>query len=56
MMYLPVSNRLLPIAYGLGALLIVVLALAWFDGGREDLHEIVMPLEPAPVTIPEPVS
>jgi hypothetical protein len=44
-------ERLLPIAYGLLALLIAVLALAWFDGGREDLREIAVPLE-----LPESVS
>jgi len=48
MMCLPVSKRLMPIALGLGALLFAVLALAWYDGGREDLREITLP-----VSLPE---
>ena len=40
MMHLPVPKRLMPIAYGVGGLVFVVLALAWYDGGREDMREI----------------
>ena len=44
MMCLPVSKRLKPIALGTCALVFAVLALAWFDGGREDLREITLPV------------
>jgi len=50
-----VSKRLKPIALGICALLIAVLMLAWFDGGREDLREIRMAL-PQPALAPESVS
>ena len=40
MMYLPVPKRLMPVALGVGGLVFVVLALAWYDGGREDMREI----------------
>jgi len=44
MMCLPVSKRRLPIALGLSGLLFVVLALAWYDGGREDMRDITITL------------
>lgn len=50
MMGLPVSNRFVPIALWITAALIALLALAWFDGGREDLREITVA-----VPVPEPV-
>jgi len=46
----------MPIAVGLCALLVIVLMLAWFDGGREDLREIKMTLPAPPATVPESVS
>ncbi len=51
MMCLPLPKRLLPFAVAVFAVMLAVLALAWYDGGREDLREITQP-----VALPETVS
>jgi len=38
------TGRVLPIALILLAVLLGVLMVAWLDGGREDMHEIVQPV------------
>jgi len=49
MMCLAVSKRMMTIAVSL--MVLAVLALAWYDGGREDLREITQP-----VALPEALS